>query len=91
MAVSSTALANIGVLALGYSQTNIVWNGLTVLQSLNVTLPLLLDASGQAPVPLTIPANPALGYTRLWWQFAQLDATTTSGFAASAGLEQLIR
>jgi hypothetical protein len=27
----------------------------------------------------------------LWWQFAQLDASTQSGFAASAGLEQLVR
>jgi len=81
----------IGVLALGYNQTNFVWNGLTVLQSLNVTLPLLLDATGQVSVPLSIPTTPTLGYTRLWWQFAQLDASTQSGFAASAGLEQLVR
>jgi hypothetical protein len=81
----------IGLLALGYSQANITWNGLTVLQSLNVTLPLLLDATGQASVPLLIPTTPTLGYSRLWWQFAQLDASTQSGFAASAGLEQLVR
>jgi hypothetical protein len=68
-----------------------VWNGLTVLQSLNVTLPLLLDASGQAAVPLVIPNTPTLGNSRLWWQFAQLDASTQSDFAASAGLEQLVR
>ncbi len=81
----------IGLLALGYSQANFVWNGLTVLQSLNVTLPLLLDASGQAAVPLVIPNTPTLGNSRLWWQFAQLDASTQSDFAASAGLEQLVR
>lgn len=81
----------IGLLALGYSQGNFVWNGLTVLQTLNVTLPLLLEATGQATVPLVIPNTPSLGYTRLWWQFAQLDASTQSGFAASAGLEQLVR
>ena len=81
----------IGLLALGYNQSNFVWNGLTVLQSLNVTLPLLLDATGQASVPLVIPNTPTLGNSRLWWQFAQLDASTQSDFAASAGLEQLVR
>ncbi|MFN9758265.1 MAG: hypothetical protein ACK58X_17815 [Planctomycetota bacterium] len=81
----------LGVLATGGSQLNVPWNGLTVLQSLDVLLVSVLDASGQGGLSLGIPANPLLANARLYFQAAYFDASTPSGFSASAGLGLLIR
>jgi hypothetical protein len=81
----------LGILALGNTQQNFTTNGLTVLQSLNVTVLSILDASGQGPLPLAIPINPSLGNSRVYLQAAYLDPSTPSGLIASAGLDVLIR
>jgi hypothetical protein len=81
----------IGILALGNFQTNVMFNNLTVLQSLNVTVLSILNAQGQGPLSLTIPINPALGNSHVYLQAAYLDNSTTSGLIASAGLDILIR
>ncbi|MCU0866720.1 MAG: hypothetical protein MUC36_23295 [Planctomycetes bacterium] len=90
--VSTTGPQNgIGLLALGSFPTNAVWNGLTVLQSLNATVINILGPTGQNSLALPIPVNPSLGNSRVYLQTAFLDASTASGFSASAGLDILIR
>ena len=81
----------IGLLALGNYQTNVNYNGLMVLQSLNVTAVSITDGSGNWGMPLTIPLNPSLGNSHVFLQAAYLDASTPSGFVASAGLDLLMR
>jgi hypothetical protein len=68
-----------------------MFNNLTVLQSLNVTVLSILNAQGQGPLSLTIPINPALGNSHVYLQAAYLGNSTTSGLIASAGLDILIR
>lgn len=81
----------LGVLAAGGSQLNVPWNGLTVLQSLDVLLISVLNASGQGGLSLGIPDNLLLANAQIYFQAAYFDASTPSGFSASAGLGMLIR
>ncbi len=81
----------IGLLAYGSYPLTFVWNGLTVLTPIQVTAVVVLDATGQATLPLAIPANPLLGYTHGYMQYAVLDASTASGFASSDGLDLQFR
>lgn len=81
----------IGVLAAGNYAINVVWNGLTVLQSLDATFVIVLDGAGTATLPLAIPAVPSLANQHFYLQSALLGAGTPSGFAASAGLDMFVR
>ncbi len=90
--LSTNHAANaIGLLALGYFPTNANFNGLTVLQTLDVTVVSVTNANGNWGLQLPIPLNPALGNRRVYLQAAYLDASTPSGFVGSAGLDLLIR
>ncbi len=80
----------LGLLATGY-QLNFVWEGLTILQSLDATVISVLDVNGNWALPLAIPLAPALGYQHVYFQVAYLDASTQSGLVASAGLDVLVR
>jgi hypothetical protein len=80
----------LGVLAVGFAQQQITWNGLLLLQSLDLTFTETLDASGEAARTFPVPAVPGLAGLHLYFQAAMLDASTPSGFAASAGLDVTI-
>lgn len=89
--IDTTGPSNgLGIIAAGY-QTNFVFSNLTVLQSLGVTIVSVLSPAGLGTLPLTIPVDPALGNTHLYLQAAYLDASTSSGLNATAGLDLLIR
>lgn len=85
------AANSVGLLALGYSPTNINYNGLLVLQSLNVTVVSVTNGLGDWSFPLSVPLTPTLGNAHVYLQAAYLDASTPSGFVGTAGLDVLIR
>lgn len=82
---------SIGLLAIGVTQTNFLYQGLTVLQSLDATVVSVTDGSGLWSLNLAIPTTPALGNSRCYFQAAYLDVGTPSGLCASSGLNVLIR
>lgn len=82
---------SIGLLAFGYAPANVSLAGLTVLQTLDVTLLSVTSTIGDAMLPLAIPMNPWLGYGHLYVQAAYLDGSTATGLAASAGVDLLMR
>lgn len=81
---------SLGVLAIGFAAQSTQWNGLLLLQSLDVTITETLDATGEAALTFPVPATTGLSGLHLFFQCAVLDASTTSGFAASAGLDVTI-
>ncbi|MBL8756493.1 MAG: hypothetical protein JNK15_24580 [Planctomycetes bacterium] len=81
----------LGLLAAGSYEWNAPWENLTVLQSLDVAIVVVLGPTGSTNVPIAIPANPQLGWAHLYLQFAVLDPSTTSGLSASDGLDLLMR
>jgi hypothetical protein len=83
-------LNGIGILATG-TQINTTYLNLNVLQTLGATVLSVLDSSGQGSFALGVPLNPALGNNHVYFQAAYLDASTSSGLIASAGLDILIR
>ena len=92
IAFSTHHAANaIGLLALGYSPTNVNYNGLTVLQTLNVTVVSVTNGLGNWTFPLSVPLTPTLGNAHVYLQAAYLDASTPSGFVATSALDVLIR
>lgn len=80
----------LGLIAIG-SQINVTYLNVNVLQTLDATVLSVLDAGGQGSLPLVLPLNPALGNHHVYLQAAYLDASTSSGLIASAGLDLLIR
>lgn len=83
--------SGLGLVALGIAPTFLVWNGLTILQSMDATAALTLSAFGVGTFQLPIPANPALVNFNLYAQAAYLDASTPSGFCATRGLNVSVR
>ncbi|MFY9341778.1 MAG: hypothetical protein WAT39_04780, partial [Planctomycetota bacterium] len=81
----------IGIVAAGSYQLSVPFANLTVLQSLEVTVTVILNPAGNGTLPLTIPLNPFLGWQSTYFQAAFLDASTSSGLIASNGLDVLIR
>lgn len=81
----------LGVLALSDTALSQIWNGLLILQTMQVTVLDVLDASGSGSRPLAIPFLPALGNTHLYLQCGYLDGSTPSGLGTSAGLDVLVR
>lgn len=81
----------LGVFALGYYPIAVQFSGLTVLQSMNVTLGHALDGAGRYVLPLAIPNLPSLGDQHLYFQAGYLDAGTASGFSATAGVDLWVR
>jgi hypothetical protein len=81
----------IGLLAAGIYPLSLPWENLTILQSLDTTLVVLLGPTGSSTTPLAIPLVPQLGWSHLYLQLAVLDPSTSSGLSASDGLDLLIR
>jgi hypothetical protein len=81
----------IGILAFGEFAINVGFGNVTVLQSLDVTLVHVLDGNGDWSLPLALPAIGAIGNRSWFFQTAYLDGTTSSGLAASAGLDMFVR
>jgi hypothetical protein len=81
----------VGVLALGELAINAPFGNVTVLQSLDVSVVHVLDGSGNWSLPLALPAFGGVGNRSWFFQVAYLDNTTSSGFAASAGLDMFVR
>jgi hypothetical protein len=81
----------IGILAAGSYPLNYVFDGLTILQTLEASVTVFLGPSGSTSLPLTIPVNPYLGHSHLYLQCAFFDASTQSGLIASDGIDLLMR
>jgi hypothetical protein len=81
----------IGILALGEFAISVGFGNVTVLQSLDATVVHVLDGAGNWTLPLALPAIGAVGNRSWFFQTAYLDATTSSGLAASAGLDMFVR
>jgi hypothetical protein len=80
-----------GVVALGYFPTSFFYFNVEVLQSLDASVGLSLDPTGQGLLSLTLPNIPSLGWAHVYWQAAFLDPSTPSGLIATDGLDTTFR
>ena len=80
----------LGVLAYGIVAADVTLSGLRVLTTTDVIFASILDGSGDQSWPLALPPEPALGLHHFYFQAGYLDASTSMGLVASAGLDLLV-
>jgi hypothetical protein len=87
---ASSGLSNgLGLLVLGLSAINVPIFGGTLVPSLDVTLPVLLDGAGAWSTNLTWPAGQTPG-SAFYWQLAVIDPGAAFGIAATDGLRCVV-
>jgi hypothetical protein len=87
--------SGLGLLAIGFGQAAVPYNGITILVDLTLGPPILVainaDSLGWAALPVPIPNDPFLIGAQAYLQFAWADGCAPRGIAATQGLRMTLQ